>query len=305
MKYFCVAGSLNMDMVTRVGRFPHPGETLTGYSFNVFPGGKGGNQAVGLARLGAKVEMIAALGSDHLGQNYRDILEKSGVSTAHIHTFPEASTGTATIEVNNEGENHIIVVPGANGMITPEMIRHYRDIISGSAALLLQLEIPLESVMAAADIASNAGIPVLLDPAPARYLPEELYREISIITPNETEANILTGINTEDDAGLEKAGRILLERGVGSVVIKAGARGAYLIKKDMFKHYPGFTVNAIDTVAAGDAFNAALAFSIGQGIEIEHAIRLANAAGALSTTKEGAQSVMPTMKEALDLMNVL
>jgi ribokinase len=303
MRHFCVLGSLNMDMVTRVSRFARPGETLSGISFTVFSGGKGGNQAIGLAKLGAHVKMVGALGDDDLGDRYWALLKDSGVGIEGVRRLSETSTGTATIEVNGEGENHIIVVPGANAKVSPEMALSNRGLIAESAALLLQLEIPLETVLTAAAIAHAAGVPVILDPAPAQALPAKLYEAISILTPNETEAQLLTGINTDSEEGLEAASRVLAGRGAETVVIKAGARGAFLLRDGTFEHIPGFAVRAIDTVAAGDSFNAALAFAIGQGNPIGEAIRLANAAGALSTTKEGAQSAMPTMADALDFLN--
>jgi ribokinase len=302
MKRYCVAGSLNMDMVTRVERFPDPGETIRGLSFTIFPGGKGANQAVALAKLGVHVEMIGALGDDVLGHRYREVLSSSRVASKGVADIHGSSTGTASIEVAANGENHIVIVPGANATVTPDYIEAQRELIEGCNYLLLQLEIPLESVTHAAAIAKAADIPVILDPAPAQELPAELHSMVSILTPNETEARLLTGEDTGTDEGIQRAGRSLLAKGVGRVVIKAGARGAFLIEPDAFIHVPGFTVNVVDTVAAGDSFNAGLAVALGMGMTMPEAIRFANATGALSTTREGAQSAMPSLEEVLNLM---
>jgi ribokinase len=302
MKRYCVVGSLNMDMVTRVERFPEPGETLRGLSFTIFPGGKGANQAVALARLGAGVEMVGALGDDVLGHRYGEVLAGLGIGASGVNVIPGISTGTASIEVTTAGENHIVVVAGANGTVTPAYLETRRALVESCDYLLLQLEIPLESVLLAAAMARGAGRAVILDPAPARELPPELVAQVSVITPNETEARLLTGEDTSTDAGIHRAGQWLLARGVGCVVIKAGARGAFLVTAEGCLQVPGFPVQAVDTVAAGDSFNAGLAVALGQGAPMAQAIRFANATGALSTTREGAQSAMPGLEEVRALM---
>ena len=302
MKRYCVVGSLNMDMVTRIERFPEPGETVRGQSFTIFPGGKGANQAVALAKLGAPVEMIGALGDDVLGQRYRQVLADARIGASGVAQVRDVSTGTASIEVTASGENHIIIVAGANAAVTPAYVESQRSVIAACDYLLLQLEIPLDAVMRAASIARAAGIPVILDPAPARELPPELYGLVSIITPNETEARLLTGEATATDAGIHCAGQSLRSRGVGSAIIKAGKLGAFLIEAGTFTHVPGFAVNVVDTVAAGDSFNAGLAAALGDGASMLEAIRFANATGALSTTREGAQSAMPSAGEVRALM---
>ncbi|HUW41894.1 MAG TPA: ribokinase [Rectinemataceae bacterium] len=298
MNRFCIVGSLNMDMVTRMERFLRPGETMRGSSFTIFPGGKGANQAVALAKLGAKVEMVGAVGDEVLGHRYEEVLSGLGVGMSGLARVPGVSTGTASIEVTVTGENHIIVVAGANDRVTPDYVESKREIIEGCDILLLQLEIPIESVIAAARIAARAGARVLLDPAPARELPSELYPLVSIVTPNETEAHILTGEDTETDEGIARAGAALVARGIRSAVIKAGGRGAFLAESDGCARIPGFKVKVVDTVAAGDSFNAGLAFALGRGASLAEAIRFANAVGALSTTREGAQSAMPSLAEA-------
>jgi len=302
MKRYCVVGSLNMDMVTRVDRFPAPGETLRGQSFHVYPGGKGANQAVALARLGARVEMVGALGDDVLGRRYRELLTALQIGAAGVAETSEIGTGTASIEVTSAGDNHIIIVAGANDTVTPAYIESQRDRITACEYLLIQLEIPIESLTLAAQIASARGIPVILDPAPARALSPELYTAVSILTPNETEARLLTGEDTDTDSGIHRAGRCLIARGVQRVVIKAGKRGAFLVEPETFVHVPGFAVDVVDTVAAGDSFNAGLAVALGGGANLGEAIRFANATGALSTTREGAQSAMPSAGEVRALL---
>jgi ribokinase len=302
MKRYCVVGSLNMDMVTRIDRFPEPGETVRGRSFTIFPGGKGANQAVALAKLGARVEMVGALGDDVLGHRYREVLAGLAIGAGGVAEIREVSTGTATIEVTASGENHIIVVAGANDAVTPAYIESQRAVIEACDYLLLQLEIPLESLTLAARIARTAGRPVILDPAPARELPAELYAMVSIITPNETEARLLTGEPTDRDDGIARAGQWLRSRGVTSAIIKAGKRGAFVIDAAGATHVPGFAVDVVDTVAAGDSFNAGLAAALGDGASLLDAVRVANATGALSTTREGAQSAMPSMTEVRALM---
>jgi ribokinase len=294
---FCVVGSLNMDMVTRVPRFPAPGETMRGLSFRMFPGGKGANQSVALARLGAATELVGAIGDDMLGAGYRDILKREGVGTAGLSVAAGTATGTASIEVTERGENHIVVVGGANDTVDAAYVAARRTLIEGAAALLLQLEVPIEANIAAARIAAAAGIPVILDPAPAVPLPGELLSLVSYLTPNETEAAILSGADTSTEAGIREAAGVLIRSGVKHVVMKAGKRGAYLVDGNGIERFPTIEVTVVDTVAAGDSFNAGLAFAIGAGKSLPDAVRFANAVGALSTTKEGAQSAMPRLSE--------
>ena len=297
MVQFCVLGSLNMDMVTRVERFPKPGETIRGISFNIFPGGKGANQAVALARLGASVRIAGAIGTDVLGGQYAEILKKEGVELDALARIQGVATGTASIEVSTEGENHIVVVAAANGLADMAFVEERKSAIASSDYLLLQLEVPMEAVAGGARIAKDAGAAVVLDPAPAAKLSDELLALVDFITPNETEAAALTGEDTSTDAGIKRAARTLLSRGVKTVVIKAGKRGAFVARGKDFFAVPGYPVHVVDTVAAGDSFNAGLAVALGDGLGIADAVRFANAVGALSTMKEGAQSAMPTRAE--------
>ncbi|HET7839916.1 MAG TPA: ribokinase [Rectinemataceae bacterium] len=302
MTKFCVVGSLNMDMVTRVERFPQPGETISGLSFNIFPGGKGANQAVALARLGARVEMVGALGDDVLGNRYAEILAELHIGRSAIARESGVSTGTASIEVSEAGENHIVIVAGANALVAPAKVVAARPIIESCSSLLLQLEIPMDSVLEAARIAKAAGLAVILDPAPARELPEALYPLVSVITPNEHEARLLTGENTTTESGIARAGEKLCALGAACAIIKAGPRGAFVVEGGRCRRIPGYKVKVVDTTAAGDSFNAGLALALGEGRELAEAVRFANAVGALSTTREGAQSAMPSLEEARAFM---
>jgi ribokinase len=296
-KRYCVLGSVNMDMVTRVAAFPKPGETVEGKSFATFTGGKGANQAVALARLGARVRMAGRVGDDLFGARYLRVFEAEGVDSSSIETVRGASTGTASIDVSDSGENRIIIVAGANALVDAPFVEARRSAIETSEFLLLQLEIPLESVMAAARMARRAGRTVILDPAPAKPLPAELLSSTSIITPNETEAAVLTGEDTRDEQGIRKAGEQLILAGVDAAIVKAGERGAYLCTRGRFEHVPGFMVRSVDTTAAGDSFNAGLALALGEGRNMVEAIRFANAVAAISTTRDGAQPAMPLRAE--------
>ncbi|NLO83547.1 MAG: ribokinase [Clostridiales bacterium] len=293
----CVIGSLNMDLVAVADRFPKPGETVIGEDFATYPGGKGGNQAVALGRLGADVLMVGKIGSDLFGQQYLHNLRANGVSTDGVKIQEGVSTGIAVIEVDSTGENHIVVVPEANGMVDRAFIDEHWDIIKNRDIFLFQLEIPLDTVFYAVKKLKEAGKTIILDPAPAGELPDEIYKHIDYITPNESEIEVLTGIKIDEGSALKKAGRRLIEKGVKCVVAKVGSKGAYLISRNDFIHVPGFSVKAVDTTAAGDSFNAGLAFALARGDDILESIRFANAVGAISTTAKGAQSAMPSLNE--------
>lgn len=300
MSRFCVAGSLNIDLVTRTKRFPKKGETVQGESFSTFTGGKGANQAVALSKLGADTVMIGKLGNDIYAAQYMEYFRKLGVKTSGIMR-EETSTGIAVITVDGEGENFIIIIPGANGRMDSEYIKDKKELIEQADFLLLQLEVPMEAVLEAARTAKNAGTKIIFDPAPAMDVPAELLRLVDIITPNETEAEALTGIRPDDESGFEAAGKALAEKGVKAAVMKAGAKGAYIFENGVFTHVAGFKVKTTDTTAAGDTFNAGLAYALGEGLELKSAVRFANAAAAISTTKHGAQDGMPSIEEVRNL----
>ena len=304
MKTFRIAGSLNIDLVVTVDRFPRPGETITGHSFKTLLGGKGANQTLALARLGAKVSLFGRVGKDTFGDMYREALKKEGVSTEEIERDEEAPTGTALIEVDRHAENHIVIVPGANGRVTPEDIRNRFVPLPPADMLLLQLEIPLDSVgeILTQSRRDGAGPVIILDPAPARELPPSMFPCVDYLTPNTKELEILSGRKAGDKDSIQKAAAVLLEKGTAAVIVKAGSGGAYLAAKDRFVHVPPFPVNPVDTTGAGDTFNGAFAFALGKGLPVEEAIRFSNAAAALSTLREGAQTGMPGEEQVLSFM---
>lgn len=288
-----VVGSLNVDLVVDVARMPDPGETVRGRDFNTFLGGKGGNQAMALARLNAHPIMVGRVGKDQFGERYRSAFADAGAATDQIATDPEAPTGTALIEVDETGNNRIVVVAGANGTLTPARARESLRGLAAGDCLLLQLETPMETVEAVAADAARRGATVILDPAPADTLSAELLSSLTWITPNEHEAAVLTGEDTSDDAGLERAAAALIAAGVEHVVIKAGARGALYQHGSRPEMVPGFPVEVVDTTAAGDSFNGGLAWALSRGRSGTAAIRTASAVAALSVTGKGAQAAMP------------
>ena len=284
-------------MVTRVERFPSPGETIHGISFGTSTGGKGANQAVALARLGAPVDLVGAVGDDSFGKEYLGRLTKEGVGLEGVNMLEGVSTGTATIEVSSSGENHIIIVGGANDYIDRKFVEQRVAILRRASLLLLQLEIPFDAVVAAVEIASDAGIPIILDPAPARDLSSSLIARCSYLTPNEGEASVLSGEDTSTLGGIRHATGKLLARGAGHVIVKAGSRGAFVAGPDSFDLVPAISIEAIDTVGAGDTFNAGLAFALSNGERLLDAVRFANVAAGLSTSVIGAQGGMPSGEE--------
>lgn len=291
-----VLGPLNMDLVSRVSRLPVPGETLCGHSFFTAPGGKGGNQAAACARLGASVAMIGRVGDDLFGVALRDNLQGLGVDVSGVEVT-HGPSGVAVIAVDERAENSIVIIPGPNGLVASAELQRLDAALVTATSLLLQLEIPLETVAAAARLAHKRGVRVLLDPAPAVPLPLDLYRNTDLLTPNETESAALVGFGVRDASSAERAATILLERGVGQVVIKMGEQGAYLHDGVCGERIPGFRVDAVDTTAAGDAFNGALAVALERRIALREAVRFASAAGALSTMRYGAQPSMPSADE--------
>jgi ribokinase len=291
-----IFGSINMDLVVRVPRLPAPGETLIGHTFFTAPGGKGANQAVACARLGANTRMIGRVGDDVFGATLRDSLSAYGVDVARIGVSAGPS-GVAVIAVDDAAENTIVIVAGANGVIGADDLAALEGALDDAKVLLLQLEVPIAAVVAAAQAARRRGVQVILDPAPARALPPELYAVSDIITPNETEAAALVGFPVQDQQSAERAGQALLDRGVGMAVIKMGSKGAYWTDGARSEFAPAFPVLAVDTVAAGDAFNGGLATALEDGLPLDQAIRWGLAAGALSVTKSGAQQSMPARAE--------
>ena len=301
---YCVIGSINMDLVAQVDRFPRPGETRTGTAFGTYPGGKGANQAVALARLGAKVRMAGKIGDDVFGSSYRKTFEAEGVDPTEIEVEAETSTGVAVIEVDAGGENHIVIVPGANGLVDRGYVDAHLDALTAADYALFQLETPFDTVGYAMARAAERGVVTILDPAPAppEGLDRGLLENATYITPNESEAEALTGIAVTDKDSAARAGTRLRELGAQTVIIKAGAGGAYIVEEAGTRLVAGFSVEVADTTAAGDAFNAGFAAALGDGLDLEAAVRFANAVGAMACTGMGAQSAMPSRAAARELL---
>lgn len=291
-----VVGSSNTDMILKVSRIPRPGETILGGEFLTAAGGKGANQAVAAACAGGTVALVARVGHDMFGERAIAGLIEKGIRVDHV-TYDDAPSGVALIFVAEDGENSIGVGSGANARLSPSDVMRAKDKFASAGVVVLQLETPLETVHAAAELGRQNESVVILNPAPARALSDQLLRNVSIITPNETEAELLTGIAVTDDASCRRAADALLARGVGTVIITLGARGAFLATADLQQLIPGFRVTPVDTTAAGDTFNGALAVAIAEGTSPIDAIRFANAAAAISVTRFGAQPSAPSRKE--------
>ena len=296
-----VVGSLNADLVARAERFPTPGETLHGESFTVVTGGKGANQAGAAARLGWPTEMVGCVGSDGFGAQVRRDLEATGAGCEAVRVV-EGSTGVAVITTVAGGENTIVLAAGANGAVDAAAIEAVWPVIAGAGMVLLQLEISLETVVAVAGRCAAAGVPVMLDPAPARELPEELLRAVTWLTPNETEAQRLGGFSLEEEAPIERGAERLMRMGARNVAIKLGERGVYVATPDERGLVPAFAVSVKDTTAAGDCFNGALGVALLEGRPVMEAARFACVAAALSTTRAGALPSLPTRAEVEGLL---
>lgn len=297
MNRLVVLGSVNADHVLRVPHFPRPGETLTGNSYQVVPGGKGANQAVAAARLGAPVSFIARIGDDAIGQQMRQGFEQDGIDVSAVELDETLPTGIAIIYVSDEGENSIGISAEANGALSPAMVKRHEAMIADAHTLLLQLEVPLESVFEAAKLARSHGTRVVLNPAPARPLPAELLALVDLITPNQTEAELLTGVKVSDEASAAQAAARFHQMGISDVMITLGSQGVYCSNARQQQLIPGFRVEAVDTTAAGDTFNGALLAAELAGADFNAAVRFAHGAAALSVTKFGAQSSIPSKVE--------
>ncbi len=296
-KSIIVVGSSNTDMVIKAPKFPVPGETLLGGIFFMFPGGKGANQAVAAARLGGQVTFIARVGNDIFGDQAMQQFKHEGINTEYIISDPKNPSGVALITLDAKGENTIVVAQGANGALTTEDVNKAEKEFEKADIILMQLETPLDTIRSAAVLASRAGKKVILNPAPAQPLPEGLFKELFIITPNESETETLVGIKISDLSSLEQAAQKLYNLGVKNVVITLGAEGAYLFNSEGGRYIPTRKVTPVDTTAAGDVFNGALAVAIAEGKSLDQAVEFANGAAALSVTRMGAQSSAPYRSE--------
>jgi len=292
-----VVGSLNMDLVVRVPRMPIPGETLIGHDFHVIPGGKGANQAVAAARLGARVSMIGRVGDDDFGRAQRRNLAQEGIDVTHVSVDPEEATGIALITLDATGQNSIILAPGANMRLTVAHVEAAAQTIADAEILICQLESPLEVVTRAIELARAQGVRVILNPAPARPLDAALLRLVNYLIPNESETTLLTGIQVTDLPSAEAAAASLRERGVSTVILTLGEQGALLADAGGIVHVTGYSVKVVDTTAAGDAFVGGFALALAEGQPLPEAVRFANAAGALAVTRLGAQPSLPTRRE--------
>ncbi|MBK5262894.1 MAG: ribokinase [Peptostreptococcaceae bacterium] len=292
-----VIGSLNMDLVVNTEKIPRPGETVMGKNFKQVPGGKGGNQADAAAKLGADVRMIGCIGDDSMGNILKTSLASDGVKVDSVLTKAGISTGIASIIVEDSGDNAITVAPGANYELNTKDIEGLSQIVKESKVILLQLEIPVDSVKAALMIGKQAGSITILNPAPAAKMDGEIYDYVDILTPNETELEFLTGHETVTLEQVEAAGKLLIDKGVKEIIVTLGHNGCMHIKRNWQKHYEAYKVKAIDTTAAGDGFNGALAVCLNDGKTMDEAIQFAMKVGAMTVTKEGAQTSLPLKAE--------
>ncbi|MGL4455638.1 MAG: ribokinase [Plesiomonas sp.] len=293
-----VLGSVNADHILSVNHFPRPGETLTGRHYQIVYGGKGANQAVAAGRLGAQVGFIACVGDDDIGLRMREQFVRDGIDVQGVSAIPGMNTGVAMIFVTELGENSIGIAAEANAALTPDRLQPHLPLIEEADALLMQLETPLEAIISAARCAKSAGTQVILNPAPARPLPDELLALVDIITPNETEAECLTGIKVDADADAARAAQLLHAKGIATVLITLGARGVWVSQQGQTGEViPGFRVQALDTTAAGDTFNGALVTAMLEQKTLPEAIRFAHAAAAISVTRFGAQPSIPWRHE--------
>lgn len=296
-KPIVVVGSINLDLVVGADRIPKVGETVTGKTFNTYFGGKGANQAVAAAKLGYPVAMVGCVGDDAFGEQLLKGLEDAGVDTVGVRTV-SGSSGVALITTGSTGENNIVVVPGANGQLEPAVLNDMTPLLEGAGMLLVQLEVPLDTVEFVAQFAEQKNIPLMLDPAPARDLPASLLRRVSWITPNETEIQELLQKKIESDDDYHSAADAMLSRGPRNVLLKMGSRGALVAQQDGRREIvPAFSVHPVDTTAAGDAFNSGFAVGLMKGMDPIESARFASAVAAISVTRAGAQPSMPALQE--------
>lgn len=296
-----VIGSYNCDMIIKTKRIPQPGETIIGGQFSLAAGGKGANQAVAAARAGAQVWFIGRVGSDVFGREALANLKQNNINIDYVTQDEHTPTGVASIIVDEVGENSIVVASGANANLSPQDVRKAEAVIARANVALLQLEISIDTVAAAIHLAVAHSVPVILNPAPARDIPDDLLSKISLLTPNEVEAEMLTGIAIDTDKQLEQVAAMMLAKGVGRMLITLGKNGVYYADKDSQLRLRAYEVNAVDTTGAGDVFSGALA-AFYHTNTIEEALRLASAAAAISVTRIGAQNSAPYLAEIYDFI---
>ena len=299
MKNICVIGSLNMDLVVKVNDRPKGGQTVIGGDFKEVPGGKGANQAVAMARLGGKVNMIGKVGKDGFGETLLNALKNDNVNTEYINK-EDIATGVAMITVDKNAENSIVVAPGANFKVDKDYIDASINGIKDSDIVVLQLETPIDTINYALKISKELGKYTILNPAPAVKLDDEIIANVDLLTPNETELEILSGVEINDEDDIKKAAQIMIDKGVKELIVTLGSKGSLYINKERSMFKKAYKVNAIDTTAAGDSYTGALAVAFANEKNIEEAMDFASKVGALSVQKEGAQSSLPML---LDVEN--
>ena len=292
-----VVGSSNTDMVIKAAHLPRPGETILGGTFFMNPGGKGANQAVAIARLGGSVTFICKTGSDIFGHQSQQLFEEEGINTSYVFSDSGNPSGVALITVDEKAENCIVVASGANANLLPSDLAKAEEAIEQADLILMQLEVPMETVCFVADIAWQKGKKVILNPAPAHPLPADLLRHLYLITPNETEAEMITGVKITDESSAGEAARLLSDMGVQHVIITLGSKGALIYSDGKTEMVPALKVEAVDTTAAGDVFNGALTVALSEGRSLKEAARFACKASAISVTRVGAQSSAPYRNE--------
>lgn len=300
MKKIIVIGSCNTDMVVRTSRLPMPGETVIGGTFLMNAGGKGANQAIAAARSGVSTTFVTKVGNDMFGKQSFALFEKEGINVDYISFDEKEASGVALITVDEHAENCIVVAPGANGNLNQEDIARAKEEIESSEYLLMQLEIPMKSVEYAADIAYKAGVKVILNPAPAQVISSELLRKLYLITPNQVEAELLTGIKIVDLPSAAEAAKLIVARGARNVIITLGSKGSLICQGGEVEMVSAFKVKAVDTTAAGDTYNGALCAALAKGLSLQEAAVYASKGAAISVTRMGAQSSIPTKDEIVN-----
>lgn len=299
-----VVGSSNLDLVVSTQRFPRPGETIFGNKFEMFPGGKGANQAVCASRLGCKTTFVGKMGNDEFKEKLSQIMVESEVDITNLFIDEKEHTGTALITVDGNGQNQIIVISGSNMKLSPKDIESKSLLFKDTSVVLTQLEIPIETVLRVAQLAKENDALFILNPAPAVQLPAHIFPLIDFITPNESELELLSGMRISNDQSIEIAGRLLIDKGVKNVIVTLGAEGSVLINKSCKKQFGVNKVQVVDSTAAGDAFNGALAASLADNHSIEEAIEFASKIASITVTRMGAQSSMPYLNEIKNLESV-
>ncbi len=296
MKKICVIGSLNMDLVVNVDTMPKPGQTIIGSNFKEVPGGKGANQAVAMARLNGNVSMIGKVGEDGFGQTLINSLKNDNVDTTYIQTT-KGATGVALITVDKNAQNSIVVSPGANFEVKEDDIDNNIEAIKNSDIVVLQLETPLNTIKYALNKAKELNKYTILNPAPAVKLDDEIIKNVDLLTPNETELEIISGVSIETEEDIHRASQIMIEKGVKELIVTLGSKGSLYINKEKSMFKKAYKVEAVDTTAAGDSYTGALAVALSQDKKMEDSMDFASKVGALSVLKEGAQSSLPTLED--------